>query len=531
MNKLTYNEIYTTLNNRVQNDKYKALKDIPQPDNFKDIHKATLRIIEAINNDETINIVGDYDVDGIISTAIMIEFFNALGIEVNYIIPNRFEHGYGLSPKILDNIYDGLIITVDNGISAFKASEICQQRGLDLIITDHHTVSDTLPKAYAIINPKQDNCDFPFEEICGAQVAWYLCGMIKQELKADINLMDFFDILSLAIVSDIMPMRSLNAIMVKRGFVALNNSTRPSISVLRKRFSLNNINEEDIGFKIAPLLNCAGRMEDATIALEFLLSFDEFEANESLEYLIELNERRKIEQLNIYEEAKEQINHKDDVIVVASSRWNEGIIGIVASKISEKYKKPTFVFSVTDKIAKGSSRSNEINLYDLISMCSKYLIGFGGHKGAGGMSLTMSNLDNFKRELNYQIKHIPRDLTKNQTAQLGELDISIIDNNLYNMINSFRPFGLNNEMPQFIFKNMLVIDIKKMGKNKEYTKLIVTNQNTNIEVLIFTDISDIKLNTYINFVSTISKNDFRGNITYNLLLKELLVEKDSKVCT
>ncbi|MGB5866724.1 MAG: DHH family phosphoesterase, partial [Arcobacteraceae bacterium] len=186
---LTIEEIENILHNRIKGDQYTTLKSIPTPDMFKDMNKATSRIVQAINNDETINLVGDYDVDGVTSTAIMVSFFTALGVEINYIIPNRFEHGYGLSPIILEQIYEGVIVTVDNGISAVESATICKERGLDLIITDHHTVGDTLPDAYAIVNPKQSDCTFPFSEICGAQIAWYLCASIKKALKFDYNLM------------------------------------------------------------------------------------------------------------------------------------------------------------------------------------------------------------------------------------------------------------------------------------------------------------------------------------------------------
>jgi single-stranded-DNA-specific exonuclease len=282
----------------------------------------------------------------------MVEFFNALGVEVNYIIPNRFTHGYGLSPKILEQIYDGLIITVDNGITAFEASNICKKRDLDLIITDHHTVSDKLPEAYAIVNPKQNDCNFPYTDICGAQVAWYLCASIKKELKLEYNLMQLFDLLALAIVADIMPMVCLNKTMVKAGLKALQNSKRPAILALKQRYGLTTITEDDIGYKIAPLINCAGRMNDPSVALEFLLSYDLYEANEQLDYLIELNEQRKQDQLKIFTEAKGQVNLNDDVIVVASSSWNEGIIGIVASKLYEKYKKPSFVLLLKEILQK-----------------------------------------------------------------------------------------------------------------------------------------------------------------------------------
>jgi single-stranded-DNA-specific exonuclease len=225
---------------------------LPPPLSFKDIEKATKRICQAIENDETINIVGDYDADGVISTAIMVEFFTkAIGIEVNYIIPNRFTHGYGISAKILDDIYEGIIITVDNGISAIEAGKICKKRGLDLIITDHHTVGENIPDAYAIVNPKQVDCEFPFSDICGANVAWYLCASIKKELGLEFNLMEFFDLLTIAIVADVMPMKSLNKTVVKRGLQELSNSNRPAIVAIKERFGLSKINEEDIGFKIA----------------------------------------------------------------------------------------------------------------------------------------------------------------------------------------------------------------------------------------------------------------------------------------
>ena len=520
---LKIEDIEQILYNRIKDDEFKTLKSLPTPDNFKDISKATSRIIQAINNDETINLVGDYDVDGIVSTAIMVEFFTALGIEINYIIPNRFEHGYGLSPKILEQIYDGLVITVDNGISAFEAADICKQRGLDLIITDHHTVGDNLPDAYAIINPKQEDCSFPFKDICGAQVAWYLCASIKNALNFKYNLMDLFDILSLAIVADIMPMVSLNQTMVRFGLKALQNTQRPCVVSIKQRYGLNSINEEDIGFKIAPLINCAGRMSDPAIALEFLLSFDEYEANTQLDYLTELNEQRKQEQLQIFNEAKAQVDENDEVIVVSSSSWNEGIIGIVASKLCEKYKKPAFVFSVNGNLAKASSRStSDIHLYNLIKSCSEILNGFGGHKQAAGLSLDTKNLKIFQDMLAQNIKTVPKEQNLHNTNSIGEFSISDVNEIVYNIIESYRPFGQENHYPILTFSNMQVINFSKIGKNKEFTKLIVSNSYSDMEVVIFVDFDDVKINDIINFTATISKNEFRGNVKYNLMFKELL---------
>lgn len=522
MSQLTIENIEKILQDRVEKDQFKTLKSIPAPDSFKDIQKATQRIIQAIKNDETINIVGDYDVDGVTSTALIVNFFTALGIEVNYIIPNRFEHGYGLSPIIVDQIYDGIIITVDNGISALEAANIAKNRGLDLIITDHHTVGKELPDAYAIVNPKQSDCLFPFKDICGAQVAWYLCASIKNSLNFQYNLIELFDLLALAIVADIMPMKSLNQTMVKAGLKSIQNSQRPCMVALRKRYSLDRISEEDIGFKIAPLINCAGRMADPSIALEFLLSFDEFEANMQLDYLIELNEARKQEQLQIFNEAKEQVNKKDKVIVVASKNWNEGIIGIVASKLCEKYKKPSIVFSINETKAKASARStSQINLYELIASCGDILNGFGGHKQAAGLNIESEKIDQFKNIVNSNIDNLVVLEDDYESLSIGEVALNNIDENIYNLIESYRPYGLTNPYPLFRFSNMEIVSVLKMGKNKEYTKLVVSNRQESIEVVIFTDIDEVNVGQNIDFTANISKNEFRGETKFNLMLKEL----------
>jgi len=520
---LSIQEIEKILFNRIKDDQYTTLKSLPTPEQFKDISKATKRIVQAIQNDETINLVGDYDVDGVTSTAIMVSFFASLGVEINYIIPNRFEHGYGLSPIILEQIYDGVVVTVDNGISAVESANICKERGLDLIITDHHTVGDILPDAYAIVNPKQNDCPFPFKDICGAQIAWYLCANIKKELNFKYNLMELFDLLCLAIVADIMPMVSLNKTMVKAGIKLLETSERPAIVALRKRFELKSITEEDIGFKIAPLINCAGRMSDPSVALEFLLSFDELEANMQLDYLIELNESRKEDQLKMFNEAKIQVDANDEVVVVSSEDWNEGIVGIVASKLCEKYKKPAIVFSINGENSKASCRStSNVNLYELIKTCSLVLNGFGGHKQAAGLSIQTKRIEEFKKLINQNMITVPKLAEDRSTYSIGKINIQNVDERVYSLIESFRPYGITNPYPIFRFSGLEVFNVSKMGKNKEYQKLVVGDGINIIEVLVFADCESINLGDQIDFTATISKNEFRGEVKYNLLLKELL---------
>jgi len=522
MNCLNLTQIKQLLEQRDLDNRFQVLKDIPQPFEFKDIQKATERIIQAINNNEPITIVGDYDADGVTSTAIMIEFFKkALNIDVKYIIPNRFTDGYGISINIVDKIQSGIIITVDNGISSIEAAQKAQEKNIDLIITDHHTVSDNLPSAYAIVNPKQNDCLFPFEDICGANVAWYLCANIKKTINLQYDMMELFDLLTIAIIADIMPMVSLNKTIVKKGLQFLSTSSRPAIVALRQRYNFTNITEEDIGFKIAPLINCAGRMEDANIALEFLLSDTITQANEILDYLQELNERRKQEQLIIFEEAKLQVNENDKVIVVASEDWNEGIIGIVASKLCDKYNKPSFVFSIKDKFAKGSARSvGDINLYDLISSVSDLTVGFGGHKGAAGVLIEYSLFENFKNMLT---QNLPQTKEQKEIDALCSLNLSLVDKPLFDLINSFRPFGLHNPLPIFLFENLKVENIRLIGKEKQYQKLIVTDGNYYVDVLVFVDIKQFSIGETISFTATISKNEFYNTITYNLMLKKYIM--------
>jgi single-stranded-DNA-specific exonuclease len=521
MKKMNLDEIQRVLENRFTDDSFTTLKELPPPHLFKDMQKATKRIAQAIKNNETINIIGDYDADGVISTTIMVSFFkDALGINVNYIIPNRFTHGYGLSPKIVDLIQDGIIITVDNGISSYEAATLCKKKGLDLIITDHHTVGVMKPDAYAIINPKQEECEFPFSDICGANVAWYLCANIKKELGLEYDLSSLLDLLAIAIVADVMPMKSLNKALVKKGFQKLQTSNRVAFVVLKERFGLSSINEIDIGFRIAPLINCAGRMEDGSLALEFLLSNTKEEANQGLEYLIYLNEKRKQEQLSIFEEAKLQVKNEDSVIVVASDEWNEGIIGIVASKLCEKYKKPSFVFKDRGEYLKGSARSlGDIHLYDLIDLTKESTLGFGGHKGAAGLSVAKEQFDDFKQAVNLNSKKIFKN--KIEDELFASIDLTLVDRELYTLIESFRPYGLENRLPLFQFENIFIKEVRKIGAHKQYQKLKVSNGFKECDLLIFSDEEEQKVGDKISFSATIEQNIFRDRVSYNLLLKEI----------
>ncbi len=522
MSKITKDRLFELLSARHVNNPYSKLADIPPPTSFKDIDIATKRIKKAILENETITIVGDYDVDGIVSTTIMLDFFKQINIKVNHIIPNRFEHGYGLSTKIVDLIEKGLVITVDNGISAYEASLELKEKNIDLIITDHHTVGEKIPQALAIINPKQKDCTFPFKDICGAQVAWYLCAAIKKEMNLNVNMSDYLDLLCIAIIADIMPMTALNYTITKQGLKKLKSSSREAFKLLNSILSKESLISDDIGFFIAPKLNSAGRMDDATIALDFLLSEDSFSANESLSLLDELNNYRKTLQEDISNKANLKIDKNKNAIIVWDENWHEGVIGIVASKLSNLYKKPAFIFTVQENnIAKGSVRANSnINLYELISKASHLLIGFGGHKNAAGLSLKLENIEEFEKIINEELENFKDDLHI-EIDTLGELDVSSVDLEFLSIIEGFEPYGLENHRPIFKISNVNLVKYDLIGRDKNHLKLTLDSNGVIFEAIKFND-SNKNIPNILNLIVSVAKNEFKGVITPQFLIQEIL---------
>ncbi len=523
MKRLSKEDIRDILSKRFDDDEFVTLSKIPSPNSFKDINRAALRIKKAIDNGEKITIVGDYDVDGVVSSVIMREFFDDIGIGIDLIIPNRFRDGYGINEKLLDRIDADLIITVDNGISALKAAEVCKMRGIDLIITDHHTVPDTIPDAYAIVNPKQSDCNFPSSEICGAQVAWYLVAQLKTVLNIKYDLSKFLDILALAIVADMMELKGMNRVMVKKGFIMINQSKRAVFRAVKKFFRKDSFKSDDISFLLSPIINSSGRIEDASLSYELLRSTNEIDAYRRLEYIVSLNNDRKDIELNLFGESLVFHNKDANIIVAWGENWHQGVIGIVAARLVRKFHKPAIVFSINDGVAKGSARSiGNINILELISAKKEFLMGYGGHKGAAGMSIRVENLEQFKNELEeLSLKIDKKDFIENE-AILGEIDPSCIDFELLDILESFEPYGQKNPQPSFILKNAFVKHNKLLGANANHQKLILESEDITIESLYFNFDTKIYNGEIIDIVCSISKNEFRGLVTPQVLVKEVL---------
>jgi single-stranded-DNA-specific exonuclease len=524
LTKLNKHSLYELLSSRFCEED-KKLSQIPSPSLLHDGKKTAKRLAEAIKNKEKILLIGDYDVDGVSSTAIMVDFFRQIPYPLEAIIPNRFEDGYGVSPTILERVDADVIITVDNGITALQAADICKARGIDLLITDHHTPSSILPDAYAIVDHKLPACSYPFKEICGAQVAWLVLALLKQELRLRIDMKQFLDILAIAIIADVMPLININRTLVKEGLKLLATNQRPASIIIRDFLNKSSISSEDIAFMIAPRINSAGRLEDASIALEFFTATTTHKAFTQFELLGKLNELRKETEAQTTQEALQQVDENDHVIVVAGEHWHEGVVGIVASRIVDKYAKPAIVLSIKEQHAKGSARSvGEVNIYELIQKNEHYLEKFGGHKMAAGLSLDIANIAPFRKAINQSASTLNKEdfLPKEQLS--GILECEEIDGELLNLLEQFEPFGEANLRPSFLLYEAEVVSIKLLGADKAHSRIEIRqypHQRKTIELIAFRTVFEMPHNKKITCSYTISKNEFNGRISPQLLVNKI----------
>jgi single-stranded-DNA-specific exonuclease len=522
--KLSLKDIDNILLKRIENNGgFMSLRDLPHPKTFSDMEKATKRISAAIHNGEKILIIGDYDVDGVVSTTIMRDFFDEIGVEVESFIPNRFIHGYGLSMNILFALQNAdLIITVDNGINANDVAIWCKENGKTLIITDHHTVGTSLPEAFAIINPKKSNCNFPYGDICGAQVAWYLLAGIKKEMGLEVDLKPYLGLVSIAIIADVMPLIHINRAMVIAGLKVIMISQRECFVALKLHLQKSKFSSTEIAFFIAPLLNSAGRMKDASLAFDFLRSTNIQEANINLAKLIETNMARKTTEELVRNEAVDSIiNHDDNILIAIGDDWHEGVVGIVASRIVRQYGKPAIILCRGENgLLKGSGRSIfNCDLYGSLFDCNEYLDKFGGHKLAIGMAIKDENIDNFMSSLRENYKEI-KDSVNNDSV-IGEITLGEISNELLETLEKYEPYGEGNRVPLFRSSNLEINNSKTMGANSEHVKYELFQNNIKIEAIEF-KYSEILTKDKMHSIDyTVGKNIFRGVEKLQLLITNI----------
>ena len=482
-----------------------SLDNIHSPLLLKDVDRAVERVLKAKENGEDIWIYGDYDVDGITSTSLCYLALSELGISPKYYIPLRDE-GYGLNKEAMDYIRaqgGKVIITVDCGISAHPEIEYANSLGLDIIVTDHHEINNGNPPAYAVINPKREDNEFPYKYLAGVGTAFMLIYALFDKLGKKEDLYKYLDIVAIGTVADIVPLLEENRIFTKFGMEQLNRSHWLGISMLIKKifedYQTRKFSTYDIGFIIAPIFNAAGRLEDAKRAVELFIEKDHRVCTEIINELLNNNSERKEIQETILERAIFKIENEklfeNSVLVVAEEGFHHGVIGIVASKILDRYYKPTIIMEIKPEegIATASCRSIEgFNMIEALNSMKELFVKYGGHAGAAGFSIKIENIDEFSRRINeYAKKNIP----ESSLIKPVKLDITIpaykISYDFIDKISLLEPFGFGNPSPLFALNNCEISGLRPIGKEKTHTMFNVKKDNLEIKNCVWFNSDDV----------------------------------------
>lgn len=471
-------------------------KDFYSPWLLKDMEKAVAILQEKIENRNRIRIIGDYDIDGVMSTYILLESLRGLGCDVDMMIPNRITDGYGINEHLIEQAWQegrDTIITCDNGISAVMQIRKAKDLGMTVIVTDHHEVpfedveggrKEILPPADAIVNPKQKACSYPFAGLCGAVVAMKVMEALYEKMAPEVDLVDkMLPFAGIATIGDVMDLQDENRILVKEGLQRLHHTTNLGLQELLRVNNLEpeNISPYHIGFILGPCLNASGRLDTAKRALQLLLAGSREEAAVLAGDLKNLNESRKEMTAQGLEKAIEQVEStsmmEDTVLVVFLPECHESLAGIIAGRLRERYHKPSFVLTRGEEGVKGSGRSIEsYSMYEKLCECKEYLTKFGGHPMAAGLSLEEENVERFRRKLNEQSGLTEEDLVEKVTIDVP-MPIHYIRKDLVQELSLLEPFGKGNEKPLFAQKNLWISQMRVFGKNRNVVKMRLTDEN------------------------------------------------------
>ncbi len=458
-----------------------ALNQLLPPGGLRDLPKAATRLARAVTRRETVVVYGDYDVDGLTATAVLRQFLESLGTNVVSYIPNRLTQGYGLHAPALAELAGKaqVLVTVDCGVSNAVEVAQAQAQGLEIIVTDHHEPPPALPPALAVINPKRPDCPYAYKDLAGVGVALNLVLGLRACLRdqgwfadrAEPNIKDYLDLVALGTAADVAPLTGVNRILVSHGLKVLSESQRPGIQALKEVAGLppGPLSLRDVVFKLAPRLNAAGRMGQARAALELLLTDDLAQARQLARILDRLNKERQAEQGSILQAAEDQIRqlgfHHRSALVLSAEDWHPGIIGIVASKLAERYHRPVALLTQENGLGRGSARSVEaFDLFAGLVACQEHLVQFGGHTAAAGFTLNLDNLEAFREAFETVVLEslgsdppIP-DLSLDAEVTLGQLD-----DDFFFHLNRLRPFGQGNPAPVLACLQAQLIDSWVVG--------------------------------------------------------------------
>ena len=482
-----------------------------------DMQKAVDRINEAIDNEEKILVYGDYDADGITSTVLLVETLISLGANVSSYIPNRFEEGYGPNKEAFTKIINSgisLIITVDNGIAGVEEVELANELGCDVIITDHHKIQDIIPNAYAIIHPEHPEGDYPFKKLAGVGVAFKLAHALL-EIFPDFLL----DLVAIGTIADMVSITDENRIFVKQGLELLNEDPRIGLKMLLELSNINSkIDEQTVGFYIAPKLNSIGRMDSAKLGLSFLMAEDAANARVLAEQIEKFNIERKQVTEEIVKDVIDKIetsDKKNKNVIMISGDYHEGVLGIVASNIVEKYQKPVFIMNSKEGILKGSARSiYDFNIYTAMNKISDLFIAFGGHTLAAGFSFDEVNLNKIEDFLDNEYENYKQNNELKSTKNIDIVtSLEEISYQFFNSLEALKPYGMDFEKPTILIENSMVLNKTYFGSEKQYLRLTIADEVGNLECISFKDTSlfdKVKNNDIIDLLCTLDKNNFNG---------------------
>ena len=539
------------------------------PFDLMDMEKGVLRIAKAVGNRERITIYGDYDVDGVTSVSTLYLYLTSLGADVSYYIPNRTTDGYGVTCAAIDSLAaEGtrLIITVDTGITANDEVEYAKTLGIDFVITDHHECRSELPRAVAVINPHRPDCPYPFKELAGVGVVFKLISAYEEKRSGKTRIQvagkifsEYADLVAIGTIADVMPIHEENRIIVSYGLRMIENNRRIGLSALidaaqmrqdaprtERRKKRVKISSGYIGYTLAPRINAAGRIRSATMAVELFLSSNYEKAFSIAQDLCLANKDRQSEENQIIIEAYEQIEKygsldENPVIVLDADNWHHGVIGIVASRITEKYCRPSILVSFEgsmgktpspDDVGKGSGRSIKgLNLVDALCHCQDTLVKFGGHELAAGLSVTREMLPKFREKINrYCLDNLhPDEMVPTVEADL-EISLSDLSLDLAQGLSILEPYGVGNPVPTFVIRNVTVNEILSISDGK-HTKMSIGDGVSSFTAMYFSQNAEqtgLNVGDLADVLFTIDVNEWNGRRTLQLIVKDVRLSSEER---
>jgi len=520
------------------NPEYEQLRD---PFLLKNMDIAVSRLVLALKEKHRIVIFGDYDVDGCTATAILYRALRSYGGSVSYYIPDRMKEGYGMTKVAIDHLIDrgtDLIITVDNGTASYDEVGYAKEHNIDVIITDHHEVTKEVPQALAVINPKQLDDPYPFEGICGATVAFKLVCALTMRLgeKDDSIRLEqlkwYLDLVAIGTVADVMPLIDENRILVKYGLMVLKKTRNPGIKAIAKvaGIELEKVDVRTIGFAFAPRINAAGRMTHAENALKLLLTDNPAEAEMLALRLEQLNRQRQETVKSHIDNVKLELYSRDkidSVLVLHDASWTSGILGLIAGRVSEEFSRPVFCLAEEGGMFKGSARSSvDFHIVEAMKAVSETLVKFGGHKQAGGFTVTHDHYEIFKQSLISYGDLVLHDDNKVREIQVdAEIDTSRITKKLFRDLQKLQPFGQKNPDPVFAAHAMLVTETKLVGADLKHLKITLKDSHNNtwkgIAFSVEDEIKEIERGERVDIAFSIQENEWKGVTNLECMIHDI----------